>query len=100
MLTPANSDYISIYVRTYNGNGCRIRIPLTNSFSQLINLINLHDLQLPSSYNILHRGKHIKNYSETLHQLGIVSDSILHIEQTKIPYQLTPKMDVSISLDK
>ena len=54
---------------------------------------------MPPSYTVIHKGSHVRDYDRTLKELGIDSNSILHIEQTVFPHQMMPKMDVTIAID-
>lgn len=76
----ANAQEISFYLRMNNGNGCQLTFPTSTPIRHIISMPSHWSFQLPPVYRLLYKGRHIKDYSQTLHQIGITQNSILHIE--------------------
>jgi hypothetical protein len=61
-----------------------------------VNALNGQDIELPPTYRILFRGRHINDYDKSLEELGITQKSILHVEEVEERAGRPVRMDVCI----
>lgn len=87
----------SFYLRLHNGNGCLLNLPPSCTLQRALSILVEQRLTLPSAYRLIVNGKHVRDYSLTIKQLGITNGSIVHIEEaTSERIKPISKVDVTI----
>lgn len=94
---PKDQIMTSFYLRLHNGNGCLLSLPSTCTLQRALGILVEQRLTLPSAYRLIVNGRHVRDYSLTIKQLGIISGSIVHVEEaTEERIKPISKIDVTI----
>jgi hypothetical protein len=70
---------VSFYLRLHNGNGCNLHLPSSYTLQRALSILVDQKLSLPTTYRLIINGKHVRDYSLTIAELGITEGSIVHV---------------------
>ena len=93
------SKKIKFYLRLHNGNGCMLNVPPSHTLQRALSILVGEKLSLPASYRLIINGRHVRDYSLTISQLGIAENSIVHIEEANVKSKPMQNLNVTIFLE-